>query len=134
MGPENAAREIRLKKPTKEVLARLKGEKNIWLASVRPSSKPHLVPVWFIWDDPVFFICIYSGSVKFKNISHNAQVSLSLENGSSPVICEGVSERIERPWPEEVVRQFKEKYDWEIETDEEYDELIRISPHKWLVW
>ncbi len=123
-----------MKKLSNEVLARLKVEKNIWLASVRPDLKPHLVPIWFIWEDNELFICIYSGSVKFLNISHNALVSLSLENGSSPVICEGVSERIERPWPEKIVRQFKEKYDWDIETDKEYDELIRISPKKWLYW
>jgi hypothetical protein len=123
-----------MKKPTPEIIARLNKEENIWLASVRPNSKPHLVPVWFIWNDETLFICISSESVKFKNISQNAQVSISLEDGNTPVICEGLSERITRPWSANIVKQFKIKYDWNIETDQEYNQLISISPQKWLYW
>ena len=123
-----------MKKPSTEIFARLDDEKNIWLASVRPDLKPHLVPVWFIWDDQTFYMCIYSKSVKFLNIAQNGLVSIALENGSTPVICEGLTERLARPWPENIVKQFKEKYDWDIETDKEYDELVRISPQKWLIW
>lgn len=123
-----------MKKLSTKIISRLDEEKNIWLASVRPNSKPHLVPVWFIWEDETFFICVYSGSVKFLNITQNGLVSISLENGTNPVICEGISERIDHPWPEKIVRQFKEKYDWDIQTDKEYDELIRITPKKWLFW
>ena len=123
-----------MKKPSAAMIARLDKERNIWLASVRPNMKPHLVPVWFIWEKDAFFICIYSQSVKFLNISQNTLVSMALEDGSSPVICEGLSQRLERPWPEKIVRQFKHKYDWDIQTDKDYDELVRISPQKWLSW
>lgn len=123
-----------MKKLSTKIISRLGEEKNIWLASVHPNSKPHLVPVWFIWEDETFFICIYSGSVKFLNISQNESVSIALENGTKPAICEGISERIDRPWPEKIVKKFKKKYDWDIQTDKEYDALIRISPQKWLFW
>src|SRR5256885_2571611 len=29
--------------------ARLRHEPIIWLSSVRPDGRPHLVPVWFLW-------------------------------------------------------------------------------------
>lgn len=123
-----------MKKPSAEMFAQLDEEKNIWLATVRPDLKPHLVPVWFIWDDEIFYICIYNKSVKFLNIAQNELVSVALENGTDPVICEGFAERMDRPWPEKIVKLFKKKYDWDIRTDKEYDELIRISPQKWLLW
>ena len=28
---------------------KLETERNIWLASVRPDGRPHLVPLWFVW-------------------------------------------------------------------------------------
>jgi hypothetical protein len=92
------------------------------------------VPVWFVWNAGGFYICISSTSVKYLNLLQNNAVSLSLEDGSRAVICEGAAEALERPWPETVINDFKRKYDWEIETDEEYDALVRITPKKWLVW
>lgn len=122
------------KEPTPEISSRLKKEKNLWIATVRPNTKPHLVPVWFIWDKINFYICISGKSVKYENIVQNGAVSLSLEDGSAPVICEGIAEVIERPWPEPVLLDFKRKYDWDIRTDKEYDALVRIHPINWLSW
>lgn len=123
-----------MKQPTPEMIAQLEEEKNIWLATVRPDGKPHLVPVWFIWDEDTFYICIFSKTVKFINISQYPLVFVSLENGTNPVICEGNAERMARPWPGKVVKAFKDKYDWDIETDKDYDEVVRILPRKWLNW
>lgn len=123
-----------MKEHTSEIISRLDEEKNIWIATVRPNAKPHLVPVWFVWHEEAFYICISSQSVKYNNIAQNGAVSLSLEDGSTPVICEGTAEVVERPWPEEIIRKFKRKYDWEIHTDKEYDALLRLLPQKWLMW
>jgi hypothetical protein len=123
-----------MKEPPPEIISRLEEEQNIWIATVRPNGKPHLVPVWFVWHAEFFHICISSQSVKYNNIVKNGAVSLSLEDGSAPVICEGDAEPVTRPWPEGVIRAFKQKYDWQIDTDEEYDALIQILPKKWLNW
>jgi hypothetical protein len=123
-----------MKNPNAEITSRLKGEKNIWIATVRPNGKPHLVPVWFVWQDSSLYICISSTSVKYLNIAKNKAVSLSLEDGSTPVICEGIAEPVSRPWPRDIIHAFKGKYDWQIDTDEEYDALVQILPEKWLSW
>ncbi len=120
--------------PQPATLNRLKSERNIWFSSVRPNGKPHMVPVWFVWHDEKIFIGMQEKSVKAKNLLHAPHVALSLEDGSNVVICEGVAERIEAPYPDAVLTKFKAKYDWDIPSDADYQFVIEIVPEKWLIW
>ena len=79
-------------------------------------------------------MCISSRSVKAKNFQANRHVSLALENGSSPMICEGRAEIVAQPWSPEILAGFKEKYDWDIVADHEYDLVVAVAPEKWLRW
>lgn len=117
-----------------DIQQRLTAEANIWIATVRPDRRPHLVPVWFAWHDEKLYACIEAGSVKAHNLVHNSRVSLALENGSNPVICEGTAALVPPPWPEPVVAIFQAKYDWDITTDGQYDTLVEVTPVKWLNW
>lgn len=113
---------------------KLEIEKNIWIASVRPDGRPHLVPVWFAWYGGKLYLCIERWSIKGRNLVTNPQVSLALEDGSQPLIIEGRVEEVVRPWPAAVLAIFKHKYDWEIATDERYDQLVEVTPERWLSW
>jgi PPOX class probable F420-dependent enzyme len=113
---------------------RLEEERNIWLATTRSDGRPHLVPVWFVWKRGHFYLCIEGGSVKARNIRSQNRVSLSLEDGSVPVICEGEATPVPEPWPAEVTRAFTKKYDWAISPRDQYDLLIRVRPMRWLGW
>lgn len=126
--------------PPDSALPRLETERNIWLATVRPHKKepavrPHLVPIWFAWHNGLIYVCIKSGSVKARNLTKNHFVSLSLEDGSKVVICEGEAKIIPdtEPWPQPVRDILHQKYDWET-PDGEYDWLVAVTPNKWLVW
>lgn len=124
--------------PAETVIPRLQTERNIWIATIRPQKKeptvrPHLVPVWFVWHEGKFYICIKQQSVKGRNLTHNHFVSLALEDGSKVVICEGEAAVVEEPWPAAVCTHFHQKYDWAI-PDGEYDLLLAVTPNKWLVW
>jgi hypothetical protein len=121
-------------KPPSGALKSLKEASNIWMATTRPDGRPHLVPVWFIWNRRRFYMCIESGSVKGRNIQTENRVALALEDGSNPVICEGEATRVPPPWPAEVIRAFKKKYDWSIDPKDQYDQLIRVKPTRWLGW
>lgn len=121
-------------KPPSAALKRLQTESNIWLATTRPGGRPHLVPVWFVWRRRRFYLCIESSSVKARNLLDQPRVSLALEDGSRPVICEGEATSVPVPWPVEVVRAFAKKYDWSIGPEDQYDELIRVRPIRWLGW
>lgn len=113
---------------------RLEDEKIVWISTVKPDGSPHLTPVWFIWEDGFIFICIQWESVKARNILKNSAVAAALENGTTPIILEGVGVPVEKPWSDLVKRAFSSKYDWDIETDQDYQCLVKIRPHKWLIW
>lgn len=117
-----------------QVAEKLVLQKNIWLASMRADGRPHLVPIWFAWLKDKIYLCIEPSSVKATNISQNAHVSLALEDGSNPVICEGVAREITLPWPVEITAAFKSKYDWDIPTETRYTQLLEVTPDKWLHW
>lgn len=118
---------------------KLEQAQNIWIASVRPGKptgqpRPHLVPVWFAWHADRLYICIDAESIKGRNITSNPNVVLALEDGSNPIICEGIAEPLYLPWPKGVIQVFKQKYGWDITTDPQYSHLVEITPRKWLVW
>jgi hypothetical protein len=121
-------------KPLTTARKRLEEEPNMWLATTRSDGRPHLVPVWFVWKRGYFYLCIEGSSVKARNIRSRKHVSLALEDGSKPLICEGEAAPVPEPWPAEVIRAFRKKYDWGISPQDQYDLLIRVKPKKWLGW
>jgi F420H(2)-dependent biliverdin reductase len=114
--------------------ARLSGERNIWIATVRPDGRPHLVPVWFVYVGNNIYVCTEPASVKGKNLGHNSRVALALEGGTHPVICEGTAQFLAQPWPSAVVETFRSKYDWDITEETQYTALVEITPARWLEW
>jgi F420H(2)-dependent biliverdin reductase len=119
--------------PPATTAARLESEQNIWLATVRPSGRPHLVPLWFVWADGCIYLCVSSASVKVRNLTANPAVALALESGGAPVVVEGRASLAAAPWPDAAVQGFQRKYNWTITTDAEYDALIVIAPQRWLM-
>ena len=117
-----------------ELEQRLDDDKNIWLATVRADSKPHLVPIWFVYFNYSIVICIEPNSVKGRNLLKNPRVSLALEDGSHPLICEGNAELIKDGITSEIIDLFKRKYDWDISKENRYTQLFEINPEKWLSW
>lgn len=109
-------------------------EHKIWMVTVRPNGRPHIVPVWFVLTEGNLYLCIEPESVKGRNLTFNKNVSLALEDGTHPVICEGEARLLERPWPGAVMSGFQEKYDWDISKERSYTQLVEITPRKWLHW
>jgi PPOX class probable F420-dependent enzyme len=109
----------------KPAAERVEEARNIWMATVRPDGRPHLVPVWFVVDAGRWYICTAPGSVKVRNLSQNPQVALALEDGTNPVIVEGEAEPVS-PTPS-VVDKFKAKYAWDITTDIHYSALYAVT-------
>ena len=110
---------------------RLASERNIWLATQRPSGRPHLAPIWFVFVDECVWVCTGSSTVKARNVAENPQVSFALEDGDAPVLAEGTAMLVaERP--NNVVDEFRRKFDWDITTDVECDALLQITIKKWL--
>jgi|SRR3989304_6285225 len=106
-------------------------EKNVWVATVRPDGRPHLVPVWFVVEGEQWYLCTAPNSVKARNLQANPHAALALENGSDPLVVEGEARAV-APSPA-VVAKFKKKYDWDITTDGEYTQVYEMVVKKKLL-
>ena len=112
-----------------KIASRLEGAQNIWFASVRPDGRPHLVPIWFVWHDGMAWISTGNGSRKHRNIKANPQVSISLEDGTNPLVIEGTArEEIDAAIRDTLAPLFEKKYEWDFRSDDEYGMLISVIP------
>ena len=92
---------------------RLRAEPIIWLSSVRPDGRPHLVPVWFLWDGAAMLIFSKPAAQKVRNLRHNPQVVLALDSadeGEDVVLLEGRAELLGDGAPRSTLPQYAEKY------------------------
>ncbi len=128
-----------------QVEQRLWNEQILWIASVRPEGRPHLVPVWYLWDGEAFYIFSQSKAQKIANLRRNPRVTLALNTspeGEEVAIIEGQAKLLPRPeWPD-ILQAYQDKYGdqikafgWTMETmAADYSLLIRVTPHKLLAW
>lgn len=125
-----------MNEPVRSPAERLATDRNLWLATVRPDGRPHLVPVWFTWVGGSFWVGTGARSVKVRNLAAEARATVSLEDGGAPVVAEVVSGEVPRPFPAQVVDAFTAKYGWDITVDEDEDigqvVLLRLEPVRWL--
>src|SRR3989337_2091742 len=89
---------------------RLDSAQNVWVATVRPDGRPHLVPVWFVVDGGRWYICTAPDSVKARNLQTNSRIAVE-------------------PNPA-VVRKVKEKYDWDIAEEAHYTQVFEVVVKK----
>lgn len=117
-------------------LERLATERNLWLATVRPDGRPHLVPLWFVWVDGAFWIGTGARSAKARNLAAEPRAAVSLEDGNAPVAAEVVASVVPRPFPVPVVDAFAATYGWDITVDEDEDvgqlAVYELRPTRWL--
>lgn len=115
---------------------RLRDERNIWLATVRPDGRPHVAPVWFVYVDDRIWIGTGLDSVRVRNLRSNPAASATLEDGDFPVVAEGTVIVHEHNRPPAVVDAFRAKFDWDITRESDDDlgalALLELRPHRWL--
>jgi len=104
------------------------------VATVRDDGRPHLVPVWFVYESGMLCLCIQPESVKARNLRRNPRMAVALEEGTHPLICEAEAELRGWPPPDSIAQAFLRKYDWDLGTEEVYTLLVEATPKKWLAW
>ena len=70
---------------------RLTKSHDYWVATARPDGRPHLMPVWAVWDDGALWFSSSVGSRKARNLSAGARCSIATDNPWEPVVLEGVA-------------------------------------------
>jgi PPOX class probable F420-dependent enzyme len=120
---------------------RLREDIMIWLGSVRPNGRPHLVAVWFLWNGKDLLIFSKPNQQKLRNLSENPHVILALDNtnmGDDPITVEGEAELLDDADVNSTLPAYVAKYGEHIKeigfTPEAmaqvYSQAIRITPTK----
>jgi hypothetical protein len=76
---------------------RLTTSHDYWIATVRPDGRPHLMPVWAVWDGAALWWSSSLGSSKARNLAADGRCSIATDNAWEPVVLEGVVERVTDP-------------------------------------
>ena len=122
---------------------RLRSEPIIWLATVRPDGRPHLVPVWFFWDGTSVLIFSQPNQQKLRNIAHNPRVMLALETldqGDDVVTLEGMAELVPEGTFDPTLPVYAAKYEALLRRlgmdaqamAKAYSQAIRVTPTRLL--
>ena len=123
---------------------RLRTEPIVWLSTVRSDGRPHLVPVWFLWDGSTVLIFSQPNNQKVRNLQHNQNVMLALDStneGGDVVLFEGKAELLsaeETTLPPAYVEKYRQGLKDIGQTAESmaksYSQAIRITPTKFISW
>lgn len=123
---------------------RLRSDLIIWVGTVRPDGRPHLAPVWFVWDGEHILIFSQPESRKVHNLRANPHVVLALDDtkgGEDVITIEGEAELLA---PEGGVSLtlpvYAEKYSDEMRSmnvtaealAQDYSQGIRVTPRRFL--
>lgn len=93
-------------------LSRLRDSHDYWVATVWPDGRPHLMPVWAVWDDGELWFSASLRSRKIRNIQVGSAVSVSTEDPRNPVVLEGNAEIVtETSALQRFLDGMNEKYD-----------------------
>jgi PPOX class probable F420-dependent enzyme len=122
----------------KQIQRRLEKELIIWLATSGAEGRPHVVPVWFLWERDSFLIYSVPGQ-KVRDIEANPKVALHFNttfDGADVVRIDGTAARLRRHPPAHKVPDYIRKYaalvksyGWTNEAfAKEYHIVFRVTP------
>jgi PPOX class probable F420-dependent enzyme len=92
---------------------RLRSDSIIWLTSTRPDGRPHIVPVWFLWDGSTILIFSLPATQKVRNLRRNPAVMLVLDSarhGNEIIMLEGRATLLDDPTVQATLPAFADKY------------------------
>ena len=120
------------------------------LATALPDGQPHVVPVWFLWDDGAIWISSYRSTRKVIDIERNNKCAIVIDiekadGGLTAVMLEGTSELVDTPVinVKERIERIYIKYlgnDGVLEADPQTwlnspeNVLIKLTPTRMKTW
>jgi len=130
----------------KEVQRFMNRERLAAFATVSPNNEPHIVPVFFTYDDGKVYIQTDRNSVKVRNLIRNDNVAVMVYRGEEAVIIKGKARLIDDD--EEFVKRTREHVDkYRLKLDERgrdslgiplFDDKVRcvvkVTPKRILFW
>ncbi len=123
----------------------LRSELVVWISSVRPDGRPHVVPTWFSWDGDALFVFSKPDAVKVRNIRRRGSVMLAVGDPMADFdvnLIEAEAELLDVPTSRVASPAHYVKYRrWlaeiglgEVEYAATYSQAIRLVPTRFLGW
>lgn len=95
---------------------RLEEGEQYWVATVGPTSRPHLMPVLAVWLEDALHFCTGTTTRKGKNLATDPHCSLATESHNVHLVVEGEAITVgEDAKLRRVADAYATKYDWEVE-------------------
>jgi nitroimidazol reductase NimA-like FMN-containing flavoprotein (pyridoxamine 5'-phosphate oxidase superfamily) len=117
------------------VARKMKLCRTFWLATIHPGTtqaaqaRPHVMPVWGVWVDDVFFFSTGRKSRKGQNLSANPACTIANDDGEEAVIVEGQArELVDVDVLERVAAAYKKKY--KIDPRGMGEPIFKVEPTK----
>ena len=131
--------------PRPSILSALERQDVVWLSSIRPDRKPHVLPVWFAWDEGSILVFSKPHAQKVRNLRLDSSVMVAVGEPGLEFdveLVEGVADLEQGATREVMPDSFVSKYGALMSrgglTPEEfaivYSQPIRIRPRRWLDW
>ena len=85
--------------------------RTFWIATVHPSNRPHVMPVWGVWLDAAVYFSTGRKSRKGRNLAANPACTVTNDDGEEAVIVEGSAEEVKDATAlERVATAYQKKY------------------------
>jgi PPOX class probable F420-dependent enzyme len=102
------------------------------LATASTDGQPHVVPVWFLWEDGVIWISSYRSTRKVIDLERNPKCALVVdveeaEGGLTAVMLEGRAELVSSP-PNAVKQRIERIYTKYLGVEG----VLENDPQEWL--
>jgi nitroimidazol reductase NimA-like FMN-containing flavoprotein (pyridoxamine 5'-phosphate oxidase superfamily) len=98
-------------------VGRLSGAHNYWVATTRKDGRPHVMPIWGIWLDCMFYFSTGRRSRKSRNLAANPSCVICPEGAGEAVILEGLADELRDSNVRRQVRDaYKKKYDSDLDS------------------
>ena len=68
---------------------------NYWLATRWPDGRPHVMPVWAVWDGDTLWFSGGLHSRKVQNLLADPRCSVTTEDASNPLVIEGLAAMVD---------------------------------------
>jgi Pyridoxamine 5'-phosphate oxidase len=121
------------------VVGRLRGAEAYWLATVTPTGRPHVVPIWgVVVSDDLFLETGAPETIKRRNLEENRRVVVHLDDVNDVIIVRGeaVDVRPAVALGQELAVAFTAKYPDYHPGPESWRDggLVQIEPSVILAW
>jgi nitroimidazol reductase NimA-like FMN-containing flavoprotein (pyridoxamine 5'-phosphate oxidase superfamily) len=114
--------------PWSRAVERLRNAYVYWVATATGGGRPHVIPVWGVWLDDVFYFSNGPTTRTGRNLAAGSEVSVNLESGEDVVILHGTAERIrDKAVIDRVNDAYCPKYLWKERMPEWYAVRPRVA-------